>query len=280
MSQAATYRYGNKNNWRRWAWNRIAEHCPVPKAEARVLYMPGPEDNDRELAKRHGFKDWNLIGVDSSRAIVDHHRRDGKIMVHGDAMDVMYNGLASFDVMLLDFLGDIPPLLFDACASVPGGRVVCLNVLRGRTGPVTKSHPLWLAAREASVKRVDLWTENGLLPAAPKLHRGQIVSDVVLTIWHIALMHHYGMLGQSGGGVGKRPTFDSATRTLIKQRWTHRHFHSYRSQAGLVYDSIVFAVDPSLGEFCGCADWQPCPSVRRKIAAAKALSTMQRRPNN
>ena len=278
MSQAATYRYGNKNNWRRWAWNRIAEHCPVPKSEARVLYMPGPEDNDRDLAKRHGFKDWNLIGVDLCRQVVSKHRAMGKVMVRLDAVDAAYHGRSDFDVFFLDFLGDAPGRLIEAMVAMPGGVLCCLNMLRGRTGPKTKSNPFWTIARTSMAMDEAKWgAEFGGPSSDWKLHRGMMLNTSVFAAWTSGAIYRYGLNAQEIFQSGLLPGNLAAE---LYSRWDVRDFRSYRSQNGLIYDSIVFRVRDGAPEVVRNPLWDAEALVpRRLIAAAKALSTMQRRPS-
>jgi hypothetical protein len=43
------YDFGAKRNWRRWAWNRIAERV-ADKSNALCLYLPSSNDEDRPIA--------------------------------------------------------------------------------------------------------------------------------------------------------------------------------------------------------------------------------------
>lgn len=57
------YRFGQKNNWRRTAWNQVVERSKHNGGRV-VLYLPGPDDLDREVAKSKGINDQDLIAID------------------------------------------------------------------------------------------------------------------------------------------------------------------------------------------------------------------------
>ena len=273
MSQAATYRYGNKNNWRRWAWNRIAEHCPVPKSEARVLYMPGPEDNDREIAKRHGFSDWNLIGVERDAAVARGLRRGGVIVVPGkieaalSMQDTLKIGAPV--CTLVDLLGDFSPSLYRSLMSANGFRgrphVFVGNFLRGHTPRATSDDPVYKVAtalqkRDAELGNMEWFRKRFGYGCDSPLHRG-----VRFYACCLVMARDYGnrMLGYSGAELDE---------------WTDKEirpvgFSSYRTASGSWFDSVAM-LRTGLGIFRDSVG-----PLAREIAAAKALSTMQRRPS-
>lgn len=81
------YKFGNKNNWRRWAWNRISERTENPR-EACVLYLPGPQNNDEDIALAAGFRAANLIGVERDKKCATTLRESGTPTAIGDIFDV------------------------------------------------------------------------------------------------------------------------------------------------------------------------------------------------
>jgi hypothetical protein len=87
--RGVNYKFGNKNNWRRWAWNRVDEQLAVPAREANVLYLAGAEDLDRPIAKAHGFRDHNLIAVDLSKHTVASLRERRTISIKDRIEDVL-----------------------------------------------------------------------------------------------------------------------------------------------------------------------------------------------
>jgi hypothetical protein len=78
------YKFGPKNQYRRWAWNRIDELLFRSARDAVVLYLAGVQDLDRPVARRHGFRDHNLIAVERDRIAAKTLRKDGVLVVPGD----------------------------------------------------------------------------------------------------------------------------------------------------------------------------------------------------
>jgi len=83
------YKFGNKNNWRRWVWNRISERYRKPKSEAIIVYLAGTEDLDRKIALEHGFKPYNMIAVDRDINVVEALRTKGALAIQGDLFEVL-----------------------------------------------------------------------------------------------------------------------------------------------------------------------------------------------
>ena len=42
------YKFGRKNNWRRWAWNKAKDRLSVPVKDAVVLYLPSKQNIDQK----------------------------------------------------------------------------------------------------------------------------------------------------------------------------------------------------------------------------------------
>ena len=49
-----SYKFGNKNNWRRWQWNKIMERLNKPPKDAVVVYLIGPCDIRAFIVKTGG----------------------------------------------------------------------------------------------------------------------------------------------------------------------------------------------------------------------------------
>jgi hypothetical protein len=98
------YRFGQKNNWRRTIWNRIVERLSGKVKDALVLYLPGREDLDRQIAIEKGFNPNNMICVDKDAALVRCFRKQGKLAIHGDIVDVVeqWSGKTYPDVIFAD----------------------------------------------------------------------------------------------------------------------------------------------------------------------------------
>jgi len=99
------YKFGNKNNWRRWVWNRIVEKYKKPKKDAVIVYLAGMEDLDRKIAIERGFSPSNMIAVDNSKEVVETLRKKGAIAIHGDLFGVLkgFSGTAvRIDILIAD----------------------------------------------------------------------------------------------------------------------------------------------------------------------------------
>lgn len=106
-NQQPDYRNSPKNIWRHRWWKSAAKRCSELKISpkmARVIYMPGPEDLDRKVARRYGFRDHNLIGVDRDSSLCRDLRKRGVTMINGDIIEVLaaWNPINLPDVILLD----------------------------------------------------------------------------------------------------------------------------------------------------------------------------------
>lgn len=99
------YKFGDKNNWRRWVWNRICERLTKPRRDAVVVYLPGKEDLDRKVAVERGFSPYNLIAVDRSPSVVSIMKAKGALCIEGNLIDVLQcfkNTNVRVDVVLAD----------------------------------------------------------------------------------------------------------------------------------------------------------------------------------
>lgn len=130
------YKFGNKNNWRRWKWNRIHELLEVPPSKATVFYLAGPDDLDRQVARSHGFRDENLIAVDRCKQNVEMRRSEGKLAIADDLFAAVHWWPRTKRVDVVDadlccgYSHDLP-FQFIALVGI-GVRVVAVNLLRGR----------------------------------------------------------------------------------------------------------------------------------------------------
>lgn len=82
------YKYGDKNNWRRWMWNRIVERLPN-RHKAVCVYLAGEQNLDQGVALSKGFKPWNLIAVERDVVALETIRGGGALAVGGDFFDAV-----------------------------------------------------------------------------------------------------------------------------------------------------------------------------------------------
>ena len=120
-------------------WNRIAERIDVPPRDAIVMYMPGAEDLDLEVAKRHGFREQNMIGVERDKAVLANLRARNRLCVHGDFCEVVcaFNAAGRIDAVLGDLTCGLEPRVENSIETMQQlphleRAVFMFNFMRGR----------------------------------------------------------------------------------------------------------------------------------------------------
>lgn len=83
------YKFGQKNNWRRTLWNEVLKRTGGREKYDYVLYLAGPQDIDRQVAREAGIPDWNLVAVDRSVGNVQRLRSREHISVDLELHDVL-----------------------------------------------------------------------------------------------------------------------------------------------------------------------------------------------
>jgi hypothetical protein len=132
------YKFGPKNNWRRTMWNKIKERLLMRPENAVVLYMAGRDDLDRDVAISKGFKHHNLIAVEKDAEVVKILRRQGKLAIHANLIDVLaaWQNL-QIGVVFADICCGITPSTIELLYSFfqnpdLSDSVVAVNLLKGR----------------------------------------------------------------------------------------------------------------------------------------------------
>jgi hypothetical protein len=185
------YKNGQKNNWRKWQWNRIVERLESigrPRKETVVLCLAGMEDLDRREAIRRGFRSDNLIAIDLSSDVVKTLRGKGGIASLVDLNDAIsvWRPPPTIDVLVADFCGGFSeksgmglinslianPLCFSSEA------IIAVNMLRGRDGWSNESdwpfhYDKVKHLGESPLLGNRFWYEFHCRPV-PVKHRGQI----------------------------------------------------------------------------------------------------------
>lgn len=137
MVGISDYKTGTKNNWRRRSWNEIARRVK-DKKNATVLYLAAEQDLDRAVAVSKGFCADNLISVDMRKEVVDKHRSDGKLSIHGKINEILAQYIDGVDVLVGDFCSGLTQDVADTfSAAIVGGfvrqgGVALFNIQRGR----------------------------------------------------------------------------------------------------------------------------------------------------
>lgn len=102
------YKFGTKNNWRRWAWNeatkRLKESGKSPR-NAVVAYLAGPQDIDRKIAIEKGYDNRNLIAIDNDLSVVKSIREKKCLAFHGNIEDFIdaYDYDPEIDILIVDY---------------------------------------------------------------------------------------------------------------------------------------------------------------------------------
>lgn len=98
------YKFGNKNNWRRWAWNRIEERIDRPRRDCKILYLAGENNLDMKEASRRGFKSQNMIAIERDKKLCRDLRKKGITTIHGDMIETIKKwGNEKIDIVISDY---------------------------------------------------------------------------------------------------------------------------------------------------------------------------------
>lgn len=151
------YQYGNKRNWRRWMWNRIADRTE-DRRNALVLFLAGEDAHDIAAAELKGFQRKNMIAVERDKATLQKLRDSGVLTIEGDLCDVLLSWpqTRSVDVVVADFCCGLEMSILQALHQAPMMRpllnaAMAFNFLRGRD-PSTNAIRSGLAGSGISTK--------------------------------------------------------------------------------------------------------------------------------
>lgn len=256
MSAASKDFYGNdqKRHWRGWQHNRICERIPASRRrEATVIYLPGPEDRDRQSLLAKGFIDDNLIAVDRDASAVNLVRKSGGIAVRAELLDVLYqwNSMYQVDAIIADLFCGLSEasehlgMVLSGCDATHGGTVVCMNLMRGRDG---------IGGQMSRILR----DHSGVLPPGiPPEHRGY-------QLWR-RLLHHE---REMWGALGRLPFWEKSANAF--EIHASPVFGSYRSERGMYFDSIVFTAPWAIATKSESAAHRLlCKNSRQRISRLK-----------
>lgn len=261
------YRFGAKNNWRRWMWNEVVKRTNGAEQRLPTLYLAGPEDNDRFVAVDKGFPRDNLIAVDRDRSNYIAVRRAGGPALREDIYDVLeawpHKRLVASVVM--DFCGgfteDVMRLNAAFARNPFISSVKALNFQRGRDGWSNELRQLLL---DAGI--VDLLLQSTFPFHNESISRSNKNRAVHFTVWQAHLDWHIllryegtwmmaidALLGRNVSLELSRSLGDDAPRGAyhLAIQWIvlglSPAFHSYKS-GGLVFDSVVYGRSEHVGK--------------------------------
>jgi hypothetical protein len=286
MDSKIYYESGRKKSWRPWKWNRYVERLSEmgkkPK-DAIVLYLPGPIekkgdpkgknfDPDRKIAIRKGFKNNNLIAINSDSKIITEVRNRGGYAVCGDLFEIVkyWIGEPQVDIIDADLCQGFDYKLIQLCitiltsAGISKEAIIGLNIFRGRD-----SYGKWL--RELTEKHIGWNIKNraelfycALLSFSSKLKLYESRFNGVKTLWEwleTPIRNEY-----------ENKLYNNYTK--IMQWKINPLYYSYRSENSKTYmDTIIFN-RPIKIKIPHLKD-ESNNHIRMKIAAIKAWRTIR-----
>lgn len=286
MDTGKNYKFGSKNNWRRWEWNRIDELLPVPRKEATVLYLPGEQDLDRVEAVRRGFSDNLLFAVDRDGQVIDSLRDRQVSALRGNIIDVLYAWKGTIDVVVADFMGGLSDRTLDFIVALqesesiePHHTVIAVNMMRGRDASGAIAMDL-LRENNETGRRLGLPHTEG------DKHRGRALYGLISGWW----------AGYADKVCGPVVLYSVGNKhiPIVKHRETIMHpvFHDFRLRSPgnplhasyksgrLSMDSLVFRW-PGLPPGIDPLNWPQLRvrKMKRQIAAVRAVRTMRSNGN-
>jgi len=243
---AHDYGFGQKNNWRRWAWNRLAERIDVPARDAIVLYLAGAEDRDRRIALERGFRPDNLIAIESHASTLREIRRKRTLCIHGDFWATVYSWPRHIPIH--GIIGDFCCGLDHNTGSKIMGLIAfkptlsvaaAFNFLRGRDP----------SSSEVRAAAQQLITAMSVFDVDSPKHRGAQIASLMTgfamgEVWKPLVDRYRNMnLSPSQQERSERLLLHDGGRhfaALIAKNVYRCAFNSYRSTSGQVFDSLVF----------------------------------------
>lgn len=230
------YKFGTKNNWRRWMWNRIAERVETP-SEALVLFLAGEQMLDIDVAASKGFQRRNMLAVERDPDVLRRLRASGVLVIDGDICDVLASWPlhVNVGVVVADFCCGLERKVLEAFAKswffgAFAKCVMAVNMLRGREGALMPIRRSWGGSLEAQKHRGVLLYEISLRAAAfhivpPSKSGFYTEADKREVLW---LMEHFDRVA--------RPVTMTYRSSVMTQR-----FDSvvYRTPSGALLDSVL-----------------------------------------
>ncbi len=288
MEGLDSYDNHTKETWRGWQWNRVVERllptefAPVTAREVlrakTALYLAGPDDKDRPHAVRRGFKNENVIAIDTDSDRIKGVRQAGGLAIGSSLQQVLMHWSVDWpvDVVIADFCGgftnDAEVFVNCLAASPAVGRhtVLSVNMMRGRDA-------------HSNVYRESLERNLRNMPECMRAfgvkHRG--------FHWFIRCVVYLQCLECALGGL---PIADANNVTLIDPEfliscWEEMQpaFNSYKSpESGHVFDSIVCKWPLTLAGSAGAKNpgTDKPDFVKLRSQASSKLSSATRRPKN
>lgn len=257
----SNYKFGRKNNWRRWSWNRCIEYSNKKPSEIVCIYLPSKQNIDMIVAESKGIDPYNMYAVEKNVKVVKNLRKRKINVIHGELHDILnaWGVRPKIDVIHADFCSSLNNkiiLRFGQSLignlSVRRNTVVVLNLLRGRDA-------------DSNCIRQALYGE-GYCNEFHKKHRGFQFLFALRCLCIANRNWRYNLFNND-------ELFRLDNESLKRMFYSFDpFFNSYKSINNSVMDSVVFRV----GELMNFTKQRKFKkSIKNKIAAAKAIRTMR-----
>lgn len=238
-----------KNHWRRTQWNEVLRRTNGREAHQPILYLAGPNDQDRKIALDKGVPPENLIAIDRYLPNIQSVRDNGGIGIcASDVLDLLWSWPKDRDVcaVMLDYCSGIEKnnvAVFDAFQLTPFlNSVVMVNLMRGRD-PWSNS----LRDLLKSVKLYDRVIGCSLIDGSERI----IVDDPIHRGYQFLVFHAWDVWA-CAMGKGSAEAIESKEATMPyddSPEWRSHimkimdsfnpKFYSYKS-GHIVFDSCIF----------------------------------------
>lgn len=271
-----SYLSGTKNNWRRWAWNRITE-LPGRKTKDRlVLFLGSPNTQDLTEALRRGYAAHNLIAIERNAENTKEMRRQRITTINAHASTVLqaWPDEVRVDALFLDFCCGIDTEIYQCILATTRpafrGASVMVNMQRGRDS---------VGIMRRAMSGADL-SEISRLVSAGFLTRFSDPESTNRAQW--LNMCRQAWLWAWGGGLelGAEDRMWLGTQIAEHMRLCKEKHFSYR-HSRVFMDSVVYLNQPvELFDLVSEAyrpHWEDAKrSVRTTVSAALAIRTMRK----
>lgn len=303
------YKFGRKNNWRRWQWNIITKtlkNLGKKPQDSICLYLRGPDDKDREVALQKGFKSNNMIAVDINKENIKAAKQNGNnaIFIGLGPLLSLWGKQPKIDIIVADFCCGMTETVKEfindllLCEGLTDHCILAINLLRGRDPNikiiqevVPIKHRGMLFMKEF-VYRCFLFDMNLGQEDVGHYH-GEITIDhtksskkkVILIRtydkplpWRITICEGETAIGDLSrkmvlGTIGQ---YFHTDHNIWKN--AERSCFSYKSTSGQIMDSIVFHFTGPNSKHQKVHTACNIPGLKGKIAALKAWKTMRDKP--
>jgi hypothetical protein len=283
-----SYDFGLKRKWRREVWNEITKRLTVPRGEAIVLYLPGPDDEDGKIALQKGFKRRNLIAVDLNEDNIIRIRKQGGLGICGNLIDVVNAWeTPTLDVIVADFCHgyNIESVNLELSIQAsncftnvekPGGTrgVIMVNMMRGREThwkQVLIDHPHIKDKHRGKyfMSSFCFWLSMNFCKTCERSWKGTAIPGEDLFINHLIKRYPPNPCPDDGS---EGWFYDSAKENFYTE--LNPKYLSYKSEKGMMMDTVIFTYPQYFKEglFFNSSKNN---NIARKIAATKAIRTMK-----